>query len=110
MTVQVNSALQHYESIAATSERMLDAARRADWDAVVAEEQRCRGLIEKLEAGGNAPLSPAELEHKGRIIRRVLSDDAEIRNLAEPWLKHLENMLSASDNSRKLDTSYGNQP
>ena len=110
MSLQIDATLQHYESIAETSGRMLEAARRSDWDAVVAEEERCRGLIQALESGDAAPLSAAQLEHKGRIIRRVLSDDAEIRNLAEPWLQQLHNMIAAAGNTRKLDTSYGPQP
>jgi len=110
MIMQVNDTMQHYASIADASGRMLDAAKRNDWDAVVAEEQRCRDLIGKLQSGGDKPLSADGLQQKQQIIRKVLADDAQIRNLAEPWLQHLESVLSATDNGKKLDSSYGRQP
>jgi flagellar protein FliT len=31
---------------------------------------------------------------KTRIMQRILLNDAEIRNLAEPWLSDLEKMLA----------------
>ena len=101
--------LKQYDSIAELSGRMLQAARRNDWDAVVAEEKRCRALVNAIESGGAPALSANEQSQKLVIIRKLLADDAEIRNLAQPWLQHLENVLSSSGNSRKLDTSYGGQ-
>ncbi len=106
MRVQ-SEALRQYDSIADASGRMLEAARRADWEAVVAEEERCRELVAAVETGAAAPLSEAEKAAKQAILRKVLADDAEIRNLAEPWMRHLETMLSISGNNRRLDDSYG---
>ena len=108
--MQVDNQLQHYEFVADTSGRMLEAARRNDWDAVVAEERRCRELIGRLQAAGDTPLSEAGRLQKQQVIRKVLADDAEIRNLAQPWLQHLERVLTASDNGKRLDSSYGRQP
>jgi flagellar protein FliT len=89
---------------------MLEAARRNDWDTMVAEERRCRELVDELRAGAPAPLSSAEQAEKHRILCKLLADDAEIRNLAQPWLRHLETVLSAPGNNRKLDGSYGRLP
>lgn len=105
-----DETLSHYDSIAEISGRMLEAARRNDWDAVILEEGHCRGLIDTLRGSTQTTLSTEEQQRKHRILRKVLADDAEIRNLAQPWLLNLEKLLDASSNNRKLDGSYGRQP
>ena len=38
-------------------------------------------------------MGPSELALKSRIMQRILVNDAEIRNLAEPWLNELGHMV-----------------
>ena len=100
-------ALWFYESIAAASAHMLDAARASNWDALIEHEKSCAALIDELRAAGpELRLAPDARERKGAIIRRVLADDAEIRRLTQPWLGRLEELLRASATQRRLDTTY----
>lgn len=109
MQVQSN-ALKQYDAILELSGRMLAAARRDDWDTVIAEERRCRMLVSVMQSAEEIEPSEDERVQKSAIIRKLLTDDAEIRNLAQPWLQHLEGLLTSSGNSRKLDLRYGTQP
>lgn len=87
--------LSYYEAIERASADMLDAARRGNWDEVVRLEGACAVLISQLKsvaAGGRLP--PAHAQLKSRIMQRILVNDAEIRNLAEPWLEDIDQMLS----------------
>lgn len=87
------SLIEHYKAIAASSRRMLDAARRDDWDQVGREEDRCRLLISGLkQAATDDP--PIGRRQRLALLRAMLADDAEIRDLSEPWLKQLEALLS----------------
>ena len=101
--------LATYESISDLTGNMLTAARASDWDRLVELEKNCAGLIEKLQAAGGGPAydDPAYIRAKSQIIRKVLSDDAEIRNLTQPWLAHLQNMLVAASHNNKLARTYG---
>ena len=99
--------LSLYRKIAETSGVMLDCARRGDWDALVAAEQRCREQIDQLRALGERELARTELDEKHRIIRKLLADDAEIRDLTQPWMKRLQTILASAGNERRLDASYG---
>ncbi len=93
--------IEHYEAIAAASRRMLDAARAGDWDEVGREEDRCRaliGLLKRTQPDGS-------LAYDGRrqrlaLLRAMLADDAEIRELSEPWLKQLEALLGGPSGAR----------
>lgn len=102
-----HDALWFYESVAAASARMLDAARQSDWDALIEHEKSCAKLIDALRsADAEYRLAPGSLERKNAIIRRILADDAEIRRLTQPWLGRLEQLLRASATQRRVDSSY----
>ena len=87
------AAIGHYEAIAASSRRMLDAARREDWDEVAREEDACRALILALKRAHAAGTTPIGRRQKLALMRAMLADDAEVRELAEPWLARLQTLL-----------------
>ena len=86
--------LTYYEAIERASADMLEAARHGNWDQVVRIEGACVLLISQLKfASREARLSPQESRAKQRIMQRILLNDAQIRNLAEPWLDDLDRVL-----------------
>jgi flagellar protein FliT len=87
--------LSYYEAIEQASSEMVAAARSGNWDHVVKLEGACAVLISQLKhAASQQPLAPDEAQLKSRIMRRILVNDAEIRQLAEPWLDDLNNILA----------------
>lgn len=103
-----SSILSCYETLACASARMLQGARERDAEAMEAAEAECAALIGMLRAlNDGVDLSPEGARHKMQILRRLLADDAEIRELTQPWLKSLESMLGGSAARRKLNGAYG---
>jgi flagellar protein FliT len=92
----MNAALlNYYEAIERASMDMLDAARTGNWDQVVKLEGACAVLISQLRtAAAQRPLGSEEVQLKSRIMQRILINDAEIRQLAEPWLEDLDQLLA----------------
>ncbi|MBB5205907.1 flagellar protein FliT [Inhella inkyongensis] len=89
--------LSYYEAIEQASAQMLSAARHGDWDEVVKLEGACAVLIGQLkEAANDQSLTSDEAPLKARIMQRILLNDAEIRQLAEPWMDELGMKVSAS--------------
>ncbi len=95
--------LSYYEAIERASADMLAAARAGNWDEVVKLEGACVLLISQLKHEAQrqdlaaAQATPGELEAartKSRIMQRILVNDAEIRQLAEPWLQDLDDTLA----------------
>ena len=88
------SVLSYYEAIEKASADMLDAARAGDWDQVVKLEGACVLLISQLkQAARDTPVAQEETRVKSRIMQRILVNDAEVRNLAEPWLPDLHRLM-----------------
>ena len=98
-----SSLLSYYEAIEKASADMLDAARAGDWDQVVKLEGACVLLISQLKhAARQAPLDADAAKAKSRIMQRILVNDAEIRNLAEPWLNDLSRMIDGQTDPGKM--------
>ena len=96
-----------YETILDITGQMLRAAQDSDWDLLVSLEEDCRISVEKLMAGNPAQPLPARLQQrKVEIIRQVLADDAEIRNITEPWMLQLQNILGNTNRERRLNQAY----
>ena len=95
-----NTLLNYYQAIEKASQDMLQAARDGNWDQVLKLEGACALLISQLKqtAAGN-PLGDEEAEFKSRIMQRILVNDAEIRQLAEPWLEDLDSLLAGHPTS-----------
>lgn len=86
--------IDYYKAIESTSEKMLAAAMVDDWDEVVRLEGACAVLIEQLrERSGALDLSAEDRAEKHRIMMTILRHDAQIRELAEPWIDDLGRMM-----------------
>ncbi len=106
MTAETN-VLHCYEAIAEASARMLAAARRADWDALIAAEKECAQRVERLKAarvGGSLGRDGDARRHD--IVRTVLAHDAEIRALTQPWMANLEQLLHGVSAGRRVEQAY----
>ncbi|MGU7769776.1 flagellar protein FliT [Burkholderia sp. MR1-5-21] len=99
--------LARYEAIAAVSGRMLRAARSADWAALSALQQEYQQLVDGLkDAGPGVVLDESELGHKLDLIRRILADDAAIRDLACPEIARLSALFETRRSTKVLTDLY----
>ena len=92
----MNSVLMnYYEAIEKASQDMLEAARTGNWDHVVKLEGACALLIAQLKStAAGQPLPTDEAQLKSRIMQRILVNDAQIRQLAEPQLEALDELIA----------------
>lgn len=100
-------SIRVYENIAMITDQMLTAARSGDWDQLISLETRCTDQVRSLQTGEPPQLTGQLRERKVQIIRKILSDDREIRNLTEPWMAHLAKLINSTGTERKLNNAYG---
>ena len=99
--------LDIYGAISTKTGEMLAAARSADWDRLVALEEDCRALIERLKRSKTDPVASTRfVQRKIAYIRKALDDDAKIRELTEPWMAQLETYLGSVRQEKKLQRTY----
>ena len=99
-----------YESVAQITKNMLNAARLGAWDDLISLESKVAVHVKQLAANEMpVKLTPALRNRKLSMIKQILADDKEIRNLTEPWMAQLTNLISSNHMEHKLSMSYGNQ-
>jgi flagellar protein FliT len=102
-----STLLHYYESLASSSKVMLVAAREGDWNEVFRVEEVCSYLITELNAVKDwESLTEQEERRKRALLRSILADDAEIRNLKEPWLSRLSCWLGLPTPSSTSHAHY----
>lgn len=99
--------LNCYDAVSQASGRMLAAARMSDWDGLALAEKECSDLISRLRGfGGSEGMSDSGRRQRFAVIRKILADDAEIRELVQPWLKTLDRLMAAGRNQERLGKAY----
>jgi len=84
-----------YREIESAAAVMLEAARAGDWARVARVERAIRELATRLD--GSDPLErldPGQRRERLRIVRRLLSIDAEVRHLTDPTSLRLDRMFA----------------
>ena len=97
-----------YEQIAPLTGRMLELARAGDWDGLMTVERQVRSCVERMkEITPAAALDASELAQKQQLLRRILADDAEIRDLVTPQLARLGALMGNVRRQRDINQAYG---
>lgn len=103
--------LSTYDRLSATTGYMLSAAQSGDWERLVLLERDCTDIVGRLSMlETEDPLPACIRDRKAALIRKVLADDAAIRDITEPQLKRLSRMLDANRSERRLLQAYGPPP
>ena len=92
-----------YESILSITEQMLEAAKRKDGDHLQSLEIDCKVAIASILAVNSDPLTGEYQQRKVEIIHKMLADDAEIRNITQPWMANLDNLMTHSGQEDQLN-------
>ena len=97
-----------YEQIKPITSRMLALARAGDWDAMAPLEEEFRRYVDHLKTiESSHPLDPSELEKKYLLLRQILADDAEIRDLLTPQVARLGILMGNLRRQQNLNQAYG---
>ncbi len=103
-----HDVLALYREVERLTGSMLNAAHRADWDRLVELEAGCAHCVQALQ-GCRVPekLSADARQQKADLLRRILANDREIRQLTEPWMKSLAKYLEVADTRCQVAKAYG---
>lgn len=104
--------LDAYGNIAEKTAQMADAAETGDWERLIALEKDCRALTEDLKHAdqGATPGDTAYLQRKAELIRRIMGDDARIRQFTQPWMNRLMSYLGNARQEQRLRSAYRPEP
>ncbi|MES2347795.1 MAG: flagellar protein FliT [Pseudomonadota bacterium] len=86
-----SEVLSMYENIAGLSNQMVAAARIGDWDGLSGLEGQCASESRAVATGVPA-LSGAPRLRKIDLLKQILANDREIRDVTDPWMNKVPGM------------------
>lgn len=96
-----------YEEALALTERMLDAARKAEWDQLVKLEISRGRLLDELRESNQGPPESHEAGVQRRVlIEAILEHDRDIKLLTQDWMHELRDILGSATAQRLLNRAY----
>lgn len=102
-----SAMLSLYEEIARLTAYMLSAAHQNDWDSLRQLEAGCATCIDSLKnCQAPARLSDSARQQKVELIKLILANDRELRQLTEPWMQRIGHLLDSPSRQHQLARSY----
>lgn len=96
-----------YENVAEITAQMLDAALEGDWQLLSRLEERCSMQVQAIKDDDTpVELARDEREKKVKVLQRILADDRKIRDITQPRLAQLSEMMRHSSTQNKLARAY----
>jgi flagellar protein FliT len=98
----------NYESLSAITSQMRDAAVHGEWDQLVDLEQQCSRHVAAMKpVDATTKLDEQTRQHKIKLIKKILADDADIRNRTEAWMGQLRHIMQSNRQELRLQQTYG---
>ena len=85
--------LSTYEIIAVLTSKMASAARSSDWVGLSKLEDQCESEARRMCASALPALAGASRMRKVELLKNILANDREIRNVTEPWMTQLSRIM-----------------
>lgn len=106
----MDPVIKNYEFLSSITAQMRMAATHGQWDQLEELEKQCSKHVEimKTQDMGIPPDENIRLR-KMELIRKILEDDAEIRNHTEPWVAQLQRIMHSTGQERRLQQTYSSE-
>ncbi len=90
-----HQVIMNYESLSSFTTRMREAAVQGEWDKLIELEQQCIQHISTMKpVDAAAKLDKPSRQRKIQLIKKILADDADIRNHTEMWMGQLQHIIT----------------
>jgi flagellar protein FliT len=108
MMMTNQEVLSTYAAMGELTGQMVAAASAADWDRLEALEQRVTAHVAQLKDNEEAvALDGEQRQRKVSLIRKMLDDDRQVRDLTMPWMAQLSRLINSTGTERRLANAYG---
>ncbi len=97
-----------YAAMGELSSQMVTAANASDWERLEALEQRVSDHVALLKAQETTVrLEGEQRQRKVTLIKQMLDDDRQVRDLIQPWMAQLSKLINSTGTERRVHNAYG---
>lgn len=106
--MNARQVIDDYEALLALTHEMRVAAEQSEWDKVLLLEPQCKGFIASLKSADEPSLLDKTSQmHQVKLIKKILADDAEIRQRTADWMSQLQHIMQSNRQEQKINQAYG---
>ncbi len=98
--------LEDYQRLSGITGQMREAAVGGEWDRLVSLEKECARKVEEIKPRDVIPSNPEERAQKLALLKKILADDADIRNRTEGWMEQLQRIMQSPVSEQRLKQTY----
>ena len=98
--------LEDYQRLSGITGQMRDAAVGGEWDRLISLEQECKRKFEEIKPRDITPSSADERAQKLALLKKILADDAAIRNRTEGWMEQIQRIMQSHRSEQRLQQTY----
>jgi flagellar protein FliT len=98
--------LEDYQRLSGITGQMREAAAGGEWNRLISLEQECKRKVEEIKPRDVIPADPDERAQKLALLKKILADDADIRNRTEGWMEQLQRIMQSSRSKQRLQHTY----
>ncbi len=105
--METSSVISHYESLSVITSKMREAANHGEWDRLLDLESECLEQVTTMKRLDSVTkLDEPTRQRKISLIKKILADDAVIRNRTEYWMVQLQEIMRGNHQERLLQAYY----
>ena len=98
--------IEHYQFLSGISGKMREAAALGEWDQLVKLEQQCGQHVALMKQQDTAPMDESIRLQKVALIKKILADDAAIRDQTLPWMAQLQRNMQSTRSEQRVAQAY----
>src|SRR5512141_1003718 len=98
--------IEDYQQLSSITGQMREAAVVGEWDRLISLEKECRRKVEAIKPHDCVPVNPDERAQKIALLKKILADDADIRNRTETWMEQLQRIMQSARSEQRLQQTY----
>jgi flagellar protein FliT len=106
--MSASKIITNYESLSFITSQMREAAVHGEWSQLIDLEQQCSRHVASMKPiDTTAKLDESARQRKIQLIKKILADDADIRNCTELWMRQLQSIMQSNRQEQSLQQAYG---
>lgn len=102
----MNPVIENYQFLSGITGKMRAAAAHGEWDQLVELEQECSQRVAMMKQQDHDPLDESIRLQKVALIKKILADDAAIRDQTLPWMAQLQRNMQSTRSERRVAQAY----
>jgi len=96
-----------YENVATITEQMVHAAEEHNWQLLATLEASCTAQVQVIKDNPEpVELAQEDYTKKVGVIKRILADDRKIRDITQPRMAQLGELMRRTSTQSKLARAY----